>query len=40
MKKWFEFQDKFHKSKCLKNKEIDDLDLENFIHFNIDNEPQ
>ena len=35
MKHWFEFQDKFHKSKLSESKEINDKLPENFVLFNI-----
>jgi len=38
MKHWFEFQEKFHKSKLLESKETNDGDPENFVLFNIPNE--
>ena len=38
MKHWFEFQDKFHKSKISESKKINDDDPENFVLFSIPSE--
>jgi hypothetical protein len=38
MKHWFEFQEKFHKSKISESKATNDKDYKNFVLFNIPNE--
>jgi len=38
MKNWFEFQEKFHKSKLSESKVTDDKNSKNFVLFNISNE--